>query len=278
MRAEPLGLRITRRAAVLGRPISHSLSPVLHRAAYQALGLDWTFDAIDVGPDELAELVRSRGPDWVGFACTMPLKRAVLAVADVVAPRAAAVGAANTLLHRPEGGWSADNTDVAGIVAALHEAGVAPRTASVLGAGGTAQAAVVALAALGLPRCTVLVRDVARTADLVQTAARAGIEVDVGSLGDAVGDLVISTLPAGAADSLAARPWRPGQALLDVVYAPWPTRLARAVANAGGVVVSGALMLLHQAAAQVELMTGRPAPVQAMRAALQENVRHNAAT
>lgn len=278
MRAEPLGLRITRRAAVLGRPVSHSLSPVLHRAAYRALDLDWTFDAIDVGPDELAELVRSRGPDWVGFACTMPLKRAVLAVADVVAPRAAAVGAGNTLLQRPEGGWTADNTDVAGIVAALHEVGVAPRTASVLGAGGTAQAAVVALAVLGLPRCTVLVRDVARTADVVQTAARAGIEVDVGSLGDAVGDLVISTLPAGAADSVAARSWRPGQALLDVVYAPWPTPLARAVANAGGVVVSGALMLLHQAAAQVELMTGRPAPVEAMRAALQEDVQQNAAT
>jgi shikimate dehydrogenase len=270
-------LRITRRAAVLGRPISHSLSPMLHRAAYRALDLDWTFDAIDVGPDELAELVRSRGPDWVGFACTMPLKRAVLAVADVVAPRAAAVGAGNTLLQRPEGGWTADNTDVAGIVAALHEVGVAPRTASVLGAGGTAQAAVVALAVLGLPRCTVLVRDVARTADVVQTAARAGIEVDVGSLGDAVGDLVISTLPAGAADSVAARSWR-GQALLDVVYAPWPTPLARAVANAGGVVVSGALMLLHQAAAQVELMTGRPAPVEAMRAALPEDVQQNAAT
>jgi shikimate dehydrogenase len=261
---------------VLGRPISHSLSPVLHRAAYRALGLPWTFDAIDVGPQELAELVRSRGPEWVGFACTMPLKRAVMAVADSVSPRAAAVGAGNTLLHRPEGGWSADNTDVAGIVAALHEVGVVPRTASVLGAGGTAQAAVVALAELGLPRCTVLVRDVARTAEVVQTASRAGIDVEVGSLDEAVGDLVISTLPAGAADRFAARGWRPGQALLDVVYTPWPTELARAVSAGGGVVVSGALMLLHQAAVQVELMTGRPAPVEVMRAALRENLPHQA--
>jgi shikimate dehydrogenase len=276
MPAEPLGLRITRRAAVLGRAISHSHSPVLHRAAYRALGLPWTFDAIDVGPQELAELVRSRGPEWIGFACTMPLKRAVLAVADSASPKAAAVGAGNTLLHRPDGGWSADNTDVAGIVAALHEVGVVPRTASVLGAGGTAQAAVVALAELGLPRCTVLVRDVARTAEVVRTAARAGIDVEVGSLDEAVGDLVISTLPAGAADRLAARTWPPGQKMLDVVYAPWPTELARAVAAGGGLVVSGARMLLHQAAVQVELMTGRPAPIEEMRAALRENVQHQA--
>ena len=272
MPAEPLGLRIKRRAAVLGRPISHSLSPELHRAAYRALGLPWTFDAIDIGPEQLAELIRSRGPDWVGFACTMPLKRAVLAVADAVSPRALTVGAGNTLLHQPDGTWTADNTDVTGIVASLREAGVAPATASVLGAGGTAQAAVVALAELGVPRCAVLVRDVARTADVLQTATRAGIDIEVGSLDDAVGDLVISTLPAGAGDRLAARAWRPGQALLDVVYAPWPTPLARAVTAAGGVVVSGALMLLHQAAAQVELMTGRPAPVEAMRAALHESV------
>jgi len=269
--AEPLGLHITRRAAVLGRPISHSLSPVLHGGAYHALGLDWQFTAIDLGADELASFLRSRGPEWVGFAATMPLKRAVLERADTASARAIAVGAGNTLLRRPDGGWTADNTDVAGIVTALTEAGVRPRTATVLGAGGTAQAAVVALAELGLSRCTVLVRDVARTADVVQTGRRAGIEVQVGSLDDATGDLVISTLPPGAADPLAARPWGAGQALLDVVYAPWPTPLAAAVGSAGGVVVSGALMLLHQAAVQVELMTGRPAPVEAMRAALREH-------
>jgi len=256
---------------VLGRPISHSLSPVLHGGAYRALSLDWQFTAIDLGADELASFLRSRGPEWVGFAATMPLKRAVLERADTASARAIAVGAGNTLLRRPDGGWTADNTDVAGIVTALTDAGVRPRTATVLGAGGTAQAAVVALAELGLSRCIVLVRDVARTADVVQTGRRAGIEVQVGSLDDATGDLVVSTLPPGAADPLAARPWGAGQALLDVVYAPWPTRLAAAVGSAGGVVVSGALMLLHQAAVQVELMTGRPAPVEAMRAALREH-------
>ena len=256
------------RAAVLGQPVAHSLSPVLHRAAYRALGLDWEFDAIETGVADLAGLLASRGPEWAGFACTMPLKRVALELADSASARASAVGAANTLLPR-SGGWLADNTDVGGILAALNEAGVRPVTATVLGAGGTAQAAVVALAELGLGRCSVLVRDRSRAAEVVWTAERAGIQVELGSLDDAAGDLAISTLPAGAADAFAARSWRADQALLDVVYSPWPTPLAAAVAAAGGTVVSGALMLLHQAARQVELMTGQPAPVAAMRTALQ---------
>jgi shikimate dehydrogenase len=221
---------------------------------------------------ELAQFLASRGPEWVGFACTMPLKREALSVASALSPRATAVGAANTLLRSSDGGWAADNTDVAGIVAALRECGVRPATATVLGAGGTAQAAVVALAELGLARCTVQVRDVTRTADVSAAAQRAGIDVEVGVLGDPAGELVISTLPAGAADPLAAREWRAESAVLDVVYSPWPTPLAAAVAAAGGTVVGGTLMLLHQAALQVQLMTGRPAPVEAMRAALREKV------
>ena len=272
MPPKPLGLLIARRAAVLGRPVAHSLSPVLHRAAYRALGLAWTFTAVEIGADELAEFLASRGPEWVGFACTMPLKREALSVASAASPRATVVGAANTLLRRPDGGWTADNTDVAGIVTALHECGVQPATASVLGAGGTAQAAVVALAELGLARCTVQVRDPTRTEGVRAAAQRASIDVEVGALGDPVGDLVISTLPPGAADPLAAREWRAECAVLDVVYAPWPTPLAAAVAAAGGTVVGSTLMLLHQAALQVRLMTGRLAPVAAMRAALQEKV------
>jgi shikimate dehydrogenase len=271
---EPLGLLIARRAAVLGRPVAHSLSPVLHGAAYGALGLSWTFTAVDVGPGELGEFLASCGPEWIGFACTMPLKQEAVLLASEVSPRATAVGAANTLLRRPEGGWSADNTDVAGIVGALRESGVRPATASVLGAGGTAQAAVVALAELGLARCTVQVRDVTRTTQLRDAAQRAGIDVDVHPLGDPAGELVISTLPPGAADPLAARDWRAGTAVLDVVYAPWPTPLAAAVGAAGGTVIGGALMLLHQAALQVELMTGRAAPIEAMRAALREAAPH----
>ncbi|HEX3336641.1 MAG TPA: shikimate dehydrogenase, partial [Jatrophihabitans sp.] len=260
----------TRRCAVLGRPISHSLSPILHRAAYSALGLDWTFDAVDCGVEDLPAALEQR-PDWAGFSCTMPLKHAVLDVAHEVRPIARAIGAANTLLPGAEG-WIADNTDVAGIVAAMAEHALAPATATILGAGGTAQAALGALLTLGIQDCTVLVRDLARTDALRATADRLGIGVVLGPLephSAALGaDLVMSTLPPGAADALADRPWSPIQAILDVVYASWPTPLARAAAAGGAHVVSGALILLHQAAVQVALMTGQDAPVADMRVAL----------
>jgi shikimate dehydrogenase len=257
-------------AAVLGRPVLHSLSPVLHRAAYLALGLDWTFEAIECGVDDLPAVLAERA-GWAGFACTMPLKHAILEIAADVRPIARAIGAANTLLPAA-GGWIADNTDVAGLVAAMAEHALAPSTVTLLGAGGTAQAALGALLTLGVEDCTVLVRDVARTAALRDTAERLGVRVTVGPLDPASGalaaDLVVSTLPAGAADPLADRSWLAGQSVVDVVYASWPTPLARAAGAAGARVVSGALMLLHQAAVQVGLMTGQEAPVAEMRAAL----------
>lgn len=259
-----------RRAGVLGRPITHSLSPVLHRAAYADLGLDWTYDAVDCGVDELPAVLADR-TDWAGFSATMPLKHAVLEVATAISPVAAAVGAANTLLPGADG-WRADNTDVAGIVAALAEHAVAPDSVTILGAGGTAQAVLAALLAFGIDECTVLVRDRSRTSRVLDTAERLGITVRAGQLdggATALGaGLVVSTLPAGAADPFAQRAWSRGQAVLDVVYAPWPTPLAARAASAGAKVVSGALMLLHQAAVQVTLMTGEEAPTDAMRFAL----------
>ncbi|MCU1655586.1 MAG: shikimate dehydrogenase [Pseudonocardiales bacterium] len=258
-------------AAVLGRPIGHSLSPVLHRAAYRALGLDWTYEAIDCGVDDLAAVLGRRS-DWAGFSCTMPLKHVALQVADDIRPVARAVGAANTLLPRSEGGWIAENTDVAGIVAALSQPPALTGRVTLLGAGGSAQAVLVALAQLGVRRCGVLVRDAGRAARLRATATEVGIAIELGELAAdsaaLTADLVVSALPAGAADPLAGRAWSGEQAVLDVVYDGWPTPLAAAVAAAGGTVRSGALMLLHQAAAQVELMTGEPAPLEAMRAAL----------
>ena len=262
------------RAAVLGRPIGHSLSPVLHTAAYAALGLtDWSYTAIDCGEAELPGLVAGLGPDWAGLSLTMPLKRAALAVAGSADPLAAAVGVANTLVLAG-GERRAYLTDAAGIATALREAGLSgPESAVVLGAGGTAQAALAALCMLGLDEAVVLVRDPGRAGELRATADRLGVALDLrsglpGPLPAA--DLVISTLPAGAADGLAPPA---GAVLLYVVYAPWPTRFAAATAAAGGTVVSGLALLLHQAAAQVELMTGRPAPVPAMRAALDAAVR-----
>jgi shikimate dehydrogenase len=257
---------------VLGKPIGHSLSPVLHAAAYRALGLTgWRYDAVECDEGGLAGFVDHLGPDWAGLSLTMPLKRVALDVADEVSPLAAAVGAANTLLL--DGPRRAENTDVAGVVAALGEAGVEKAgDALVLGAGGTAQAALAALRELGATEPTVLVRDAARTGELRAAAERLGVRPVVrGGLPDVplpAADLVLSTLPAGAADVLRYHRWAPGTIVLDVVYAPWPTPLAAAATAAGCRVASGASVLLHQAVAQVELMTGMQAPVAAMRSAL----------
>ncbi|GEL18051.1 shikimate 5-dehydrogenase [Pseudonocardia asaccharolytica DSM 44247 = NBRC 16224] len=263
---------------MLGSPITHSLSPVLHRAAYAALGLDgWRYDAHECDEAGLPRFVDGLGPEWVGLSLTMPLKRVALAVADRVSPLATATGAANTLVLGPDGRF-AENTDVAGIVAALRESGVRQAgRAVVLGAGGTAQAALAALRELGTVDPLVFVRDTGRAGELRAAAERLGMSPRVeaaltdperaaGALADA--DVVISTLPAGAADPLAATPWSRSTTVLDVVYAPWPTPPAAAAAEAGCAVVSGLAMLLHQAVAQVELMTGHPGPVEAMRSAL----------
>jgi shikimate dehydrogenase len=261
-----------RRAAVLGSPVAHSLSPALHAAAYAALGLTgWSYERIECREEQLALLVGRLGPTWVGLSLTMPLKRVALEVADEVSPLAAAVGAANTLLL--DGGRRAENTDVAGIVGALREAGLtAAGTAVVLGAGGTAQAALAALRELGVAEPAVLVRDPGRAGDLRAAAERLGVRpVVVGGLLDGPlppADVVLSTLPAGAADAIAAHPWRGRPVVLDAVYAGWPTPLARSAAGAGCTVVSGLALLLHQAVEQVRLMTGLEPPVEAMRAAL----------
>ena len=264
------------RAAVLGSPIGHSLSPVLHRAAYDALGLAWTYDAIEVRPGDLAAFLDSLDDGWVGLSLTMPLKQTVLPLLDTVSELVVGTGAANTVLLGG-GALRGENTDVDGIVEALREAGVTAVSRSVvLGGGATAASALAALQRLGDAAPSVLVRSVARAGPLLAAAARLGVQPVLGPLEPlalAPVDVVISTAPAGALDAFAGRLVLSGQlpVLLDVVYAPWPTALGSAYAGAGGTVVGGAVMLLHQAAAQVALMTGRPAPLEAMRAALAEH-------
>lgn len=246
------------RAAVLGRPIAHSLSPPLHRAAYAALGLDWTYDAVECGPDELPAFLDSLGPEWAGLSLTMPLKQAVLPLLDTVSDLARDVAAANTVVLR-DGRRHGENTDVHGIVAALASAGITTvGKAVVLGGGATARSALAALAQLGCTSPSLVVRS--EPVDTLAAAERLGITPSVTGELPAACDLLISTLPAGAADRFA--PYvRDVPALLDVVYDPWPTPLAAAC---GGIVVSGASMLLHQAAEQVRLMTGYEPPIRVM--------------
>lgn len=245
---------------MLGSPIAHSLSPVVHRAAYDALGLaGWTYRAIECTPAELESVLRALDDEGLaGVSLTMPLKQAVLPMLGSVEPLAAEVGAVNTVLFGD--GWSGFNTDVPGMVDALGGVEV-PDTATVLGAGATAASAVVALATLGVRRVVVHAR---RPAEM----AGRGVVVDVEPWPAVVdAHLLVSTVPAGAADTLAVGDVE-GRVLFDVVYAPWPTPLAVAWAAAGGHVIGGLELLIAQAAHQVELMTGADAPVEAMRAAV----------
>lgn len=269
-------MTVRHRAAVLGTPIAHSLSPVIHRAGFAAVGLaNWTYTAVECAQGELPGLVDGLGPEWAGLSVTMPLKEAALTLAAASSPMAAAVGAANTLTRRPDGSWYADNTDVAGMVAVLRAAGVrtTPRV-TVLGAGGTARAALAAAAQLGAPTVTVVARRADAVASLRDVAAALGVAVVAAPWAHAAAeldaDVVISTVPKGAADGFAAvAPWQRGGIVFDALYDPWPTPLAEAASRAGADVVSGLDLLLAQALSQFEQFTGvRPAPVGAMREAL----------
>ncbi|MEZ5116915.1 MAG: shikimate dehydrogenase [Candidatus Nanopelagicales bacterium] len=271
----------SRRAAVLGSPIAHSLSPALHRAAYAALGLDWTYDAVEVRESSLAEFVLSCGPEWAGLSLTMPLKTAVLPLLDVVSDVAAEVGAANTVVFGADGGRYGYNTDVPGMVSAIREAGVLEPVgpAVLLGGGATARSALSALARLGAPSVTAFLRRPSAGEDLVAVADRLEVGLAVRpwpeaeealAAASARGALVVSTVPGGAADDLVSGDGLPAGdgVLLDVAYSPWPTGLAAAWAAAKGRVASGYDLLLWQAVDQVRLMTGQEPPVAAMRAAL----------
>ncbi|MCX5522838.1 shikimate dehydrogenase [Streptomyces bobili] len=262
------------RAAVLGSPVAHSLSPVLHRAAYQALDLpEWTYDRFDVDEAALPSFVEGLGAEWAGLSLTMPLKRAVIPLLDEISETAASVEAVNTLVFTEDGRRVGDNSDIPGMVAALREHGVEQvDSAAILGAGATASSALAAMSRVCAGEVVVYVRSDARAAQMREWGERLDVDVRTARWEDAAealrAPLVIATTPAGATDALAtAVPERPAT-LFDVLYDPWPTELAARWSMFGGAVVSGLDLLVHQAVLQVERMTGRtPAPVDAMRKA-----------
>ncbi|MGW0130780.1 shikimate dehydrogenase [Streptomyces sp. NPDC003299] len=263
-----------RRAAVLGSPIAHSLSPVLHRTAYAELGLDgWTYERFEVDEAGLPGFFETLGPNWAGLSLTMPLKRAVIPLLDEISETASSVEAVNTVVCTEDGRRVGDNTDIPGMVAALREHGIEQvDTAAVLGAGATASSALAALSRVCTGEVVVYVRSEARAAEMRQWGERLDVEVRTADWADAAealrAPLVIATTPAGTTDALAAAvPERPAT-LFDVLYDPWPTELAARWSMFGGAVVSGLDLLVHQAVLQVEQMTGRaPAPLEAMRRA-----------
>jgi len=262
---------------VVGSPIAHSLSPVLHRAAYAELGLDWRYEAVELREDELEGFLAQHPVR--GVSVTMPLKQVALALATDADPVAVTVGAANTLLPAA-GGWCADNTDVPGAVSALAGVGVTDlhgASVVVVGAGGTARAMLAALRRLGVDRVRVLARrPAAAKAALTPVGDALGLSLTVDPLGvasfttstsSARPDLLVATTPEGVLDELAGSAAQAGT-VFEVLYHPWPTPLVTAAWRSGARVVGGLDLLVGQAARQVELMTGcTTAPVEAMRAA-----------
>lgn len=267
-------MTLRRRAAVLGSPIAHSLSPVLHRAAYRELGLDdWSYDRFEVDEAALPGFVGELDDTWAGLSLTMPLKRAIIPLLDEITDTAASVEAVNTVVFTEDGRRVGDNTDIPGIVAALRERGVEKvDSAAVLGAGATASSALAALARICAGPVTAYVRSEARAEEMRGWGERLGVDVRTAAWEEAAeafaAPLVVATTPAGTTDALAAAvPDAPGT-LFDVLYDPWPTRIAAAWSARGGNVVGGLDLLVHQAVFQVEQMTGRaPGPLAAMRAA-----------
>ena len=268
-----MGVGAGRRCAVLGSPIAHSRSPQLHRAAYVHLGLDWTYEAVDVTEEQLPGFVDRLDSSWRGLSLTMPLKAAGAALATRRSELVERLGVANTLVLEGDD-RAAANTDVPGMRAALVEAGAPVAAhATVLGAGSTAVAAVAALSTMAA-EVSLVARSPSRAEAVLRVADMVGVRVTVVAWEDArralAAPIVLSTVPSGAADPLAASvPESPGL-LFDVVYDPWPTPLAAAWARAGGQVCSGLDLLVWQAVEQVRLMTERSVPVQVLRAAVAE--------
>lgn len=259
------------RCAVLGDPIAHSLSPVLHRAGYAALGLtDVTYDALRVGEADLDGFLGGLGEDWRGLSLTMPLKRRALELAPSVTPRARLAGGVNTLLLERGRPVLADNTDLPGAVAAVRERYDGPVAAgTVLGGGATAASTGLALCELGARRVRLLARRADRAAGAAAAIAAhpSAPAVEVAALADGAvdGEVVVSTIPAAAQDpGLVAR--CAGVAVVfEALYDPWPTPLAAAAGERP--LVSGLDLLVHQAVLQFEMFTGVPAPLVAMREA-----------
>ncbi len=258
------------KAAVLGSPVSHSLSPVLHNAAYAALELNNTYEAIETTQSELGSFLAGVDGDWLGVSLTMPLKEVAFDFADTCDDLSKVTGAINTLVFRD--GIRAFNTDVLGIIDALNEAGVEKvGTAVIFGSGATARSSIAAFHKLGAKEVSCVARNISDVKRMATMATELGLNFTHAQLDDSGwlhADVVVNTTPVGVMDNSAREVISPKGLLLDVVYNPWPTQLAASWSVNGGVIVSGLSMLLHQAGHQVSLMTGKQAPLAQMREAL----------
>lgn len=260
------------RCSVLGSPVAHSLSPALHRAAYDHLGLDWTYDAILMEASGLARFMTDLDLSWRGLSLTMPLKRIVLPLLESLDTWAQISGVANTVVLEPDRRLGF-NTDAPGAMAAIVErVPDLPGSAVVIGGGATATSVLLALTELGCRSARVLVRDPVRAEETVAAVARhpRSLELSVSTIAEAgvlEADIVVSTVPADAQTPALLAACAAVPAVFEVAYDPWPTPLALAAQDTGRHLISGLDLLAHQAALQVELMTGQPVPVDLIREA-----------
>jgi shikimate dehydrogenase len=268
--AELGSLGDVRRCAVLGSPIEHSLSPALHRAAYAHLGLNWIYDRVEVDDDQLAAFVGGLDASWRGLSLTMPLKVAALELGEVD-PLARLAGAGNTLVLEGGERW-VYNTDIGGLMWAVRQVTTALLSrVTILGAGATARAALIAATELGAKQLTVVARTLSRAEPLRGLSQSLDVELDVRPWGAQLpdADLVVSTVVSGAADTISRAVRDSARLIVDVIYHPWPTVLATTAERAGCTVVSGRDLLIGQALLQIELMTGRRVPADVLYAALE---------
>ena len=262
----------TRVAAVIGSPVRHSLSPAIHNAGYEALGIDWAYVAFEVAPGRAADaLTAMRVLALAGLSVTMPHKHDVAAAVDEIAPAARVLDAVNCVERTADGRLVGHNTDGDGFVDSLLAAGAdgpAGRRCVVLGAGGAARAVIDALARHGATEVVVVNRSPGRGAEaalLAGPVGRVGTPVDVSRA-----DLVVNATSVGMdSTELALDPalLRAGQVVADLVYHPLDTALLGVARAAGATPVDGLGMLVHQAAHQIRIWTGLDAPVAVMRAA-----------
>ena len=264
-----------RRCCVIGSPIAHSLSPVLHEAAYRELGLDWEYDAFEITEPELDPFVSNLDQTWRGISLTMPLKQAAYRLVDEVADDYAEnLRVVNTMVISDDlGPIVGYNTDVDGVVGALRDHGIEfVGEIVVVGGGATAASALAAVRNMGALKATVAVRDRTRAQYAADIAYRYGLDVTVVSLDDidkiSVAPVLVSTIPAAAQEPYAEALVERAHVVFDVIYDPVRTPLIEAAERAGKTTIGGFDLLLHQAARQVQLMTEcETVPLEAMRTA-----------
>ena len=238
------------KAAILGNPVDHSLSPTMHKTAYKELEIAWEYEKFKIDPNDFAEFVASQ-VDYNGFSVTMPLKDKAFEFAIRHDDYSRLTKACNTLIREQDGTWSGFNTDVAGFISILLPVVQNAPTACVIGSGATARSAIAALAHLGYKEIVIAARRKESTQELSQYFP--DIKFVFQDISQPIADLIISTVPAGGSDLVKLD--SSTSIFFDVIYAPWPTQLASSAIVQKCRVFSGLHLLAAQAVEQVVLMT-----------------------